>query len=91
MRYLIKEERQLAGITQKTLAQRAGLNVQTLKRLESGKTTPKPATLAKIAGALDIPVRSLIAREQPQTVTLQFKDVPVGMLGMIQSKEFTTE
>jgi transcriptional regulator with XRE-family HTH domain len=44
--------RVLAGLTQHQLAREARVNVSTLKRLESGQTTPNVRTLAKLERAL---------------------------------------
>ncbi len=41
-----------AGLTQEQLASRAGLRVETISRLESGKHKPHPSTLHKIDHAL---------------------------------------
>ncbi|HEY1922524.1 MAG TPA: helix-turn-helix transcriptional regulator [Tepidisphaeraceae bacterium] len=44
----IAADRKAAGLTQQQLARRAGIRQETLSRIESGKHTPKLATLKKI-------------------------------------------
>ncbi|MEX2672457.1 MAG: helix-turn-helix transcriptional regulator [Phycisphaeraceae bacterium] len=45
-------KRLAAGLTQKELAQRAGISAETLSRIESAKHRPQAATLERIAAAL---------------------------------------
>jgi DNA-binding XRE family transcriptional regulator len=45
-------QRSEAGLTQKALAEMAGIRVETLNRIEKGKVTPDTATIAKIDRAL---------------------------------------
>lgn len=58
--------RENAGITQATLAQQVGVSVDTIRRAEQGKYTPRPMTLIRIARALGIPLESLV-KEKPRT------------------------
>ena len=44
--------REQAGITQADLARQAGVRVETLNRIERGKTTPDFSTIRKLAAAL---------------------------------------
>ena len=46
------ERRQLAGLTQKDLAQRANIRVETLNRIEKGHTTPDFRTIRKLVNAI---------------------------------------
>lgn len=48
----IIRDRLAAGLTQKDLAQRAGVRVETLCRIETGKNTASVATIDKIDRAL---------------------------------------
>lgn len=41
-----------AGLTQKQIAEQAGIATETLSRIETGKHRPQAATVEKIAGAL---------------------------------------
>ena len=47
-----KHARQLAGFTQKTLAECVGCHEGLIARIESGRTRPDPATAERIANAL---------------------------------------
>lgn len=57
---LIKAWREHFGMTQAELAKKAGMQQSTLARLESGNTSPRKATLVKLANAMDISVEQLI-------------------------------
>jgi len=48
----ILRRRQAAGLTQRELAKRAGVRVETLSRLEHGKHSPNVATVDKIGRVL---------------------------------------
>ena len=63
----IRDLRYRSGLTQAQLAYRAGVGEKTLKRLEAGKTdTPRPETMAAVAGALGMSPRELFsAVEEP--------------------------
>jgi transcriptional regulator with XRE-family HTH domain len=49
-----------AGLTQKQLAQKSGLDQSTIIRVERGDRGIRPMTLAKLAGALGVPVEDLL-------------------------------
>lgn len=51
----IKYYRSKAGLTQKELAQRAGLSASAIQLYELGKRTPKTSTLFLLAEALNVP------------------------------------
>lgn len=55
----IRARRKMAGITQQELADKAGLNVQTVRSYEAGKYQPKIDTLLTLAKALDCTVFDL--------------------------------
>ncbi len=55
------ERRQMAGLTQKDLAQRADIRVETLNRIEKGRTTPDFKTIRKLVNA--IPKRTTTTQE----------------------------
>lgn len=57
----IRELRKLKGLTQKQLAEKAGLAVITIQGYEAGKYEPKIDTLHKIAKALDKSIILLVA------------------------------
>lgn len=47
------QRRQEAGLTQKELASRAGVRVETLNRIEKGRTTPDFKTVRKLVNAIN--------------------------------------
>jgi len=47
------QRRQDAGLTQKDLAKLAGVRVETLNRIEKGRTTPDFATIRKLVNAIN--------------------------------------
>jgi DNA-binding XRE family transcriptional regulator len=46
------QRRQESGLTQKDLAQLAGIRVETLNRIEKGRTTPDFKTIRKLVNAI---------------------------------------
>ena len=55
----MKEWRRVRGLSQRALAERAGMSYPILARLELGQTDPRLSTLEKLAEALGIPVPEL--------------------------------
>lgn len=47
------QRRQEVGLTQKDLARRAGVRVETLNRIEKGRTTPDFRTVRKLVNAMN--------------------------------------
>jgi transcriptional regulator with XRE-family HTH domain len=57
----LREERRRAGFTQGELADKAGVGINTVLRIETGEITePRVSTLRKLAGALGLQVRELL-------------------------------
>lgn len=57
----IRRYRQKQGITQKSLAYRAGLNRRSISALENGKHEPSASTILRLAGALDVTLEDLLS------------------------------
>src|SRR5215210_603228 len=55
----LKELRRLRGISQRDLAEKAGLSTGTIAWLETRKHEPQPRTMRKIAAALGVEVADL--------------------------------
>jgi transcriptional regulator with XRE-family HTH domain len=56
----IKEARTTAGLSQQAVADAAGINREYLSRVERGTENVSILTLARIAEALDTPIRNLL-------------------------------
>jgi transcriptional regulator with XRE-family HTH domain len=50
---MLRSARRLAGLTQRQLAERAGVPQATVGRIESGQITPRVDTLENLLGAAD--------------------------------------
>jgi len=58
----LKEERRRAALTQGELAERAGVGITTIVRIERGEIEePRVSTLRKLAEALGVEPRDLLA------------------------------
>ena len=62
---LLRWERVRAGLTQKQLAQKAGVDEVSVNHIENDKSTPHPSTIHKLAEALGIPVERLLPPSPP--------------------------
>jgi transcriptional regulator with XRE-family HTH domain len=62
----LRELRAEKGISIRALAQRSGLNVNTLSLIENDKTSPSVSTLQKVAEALQVPISTFFEIEEPQ-------------------------
>ena len=51
----LKLARARRGLTAKALAEKAGVSVDTIKRLEQGRNEPEPYTVGKLSQALGYP------------------------------------
>lgn len=60
----IRHKRQAKGLTAEQLAQRAGLTLGTVSRIERGANEPTFSTLSAIAAALDTSIGGLIEDEE---------------------------
>ena len=57
----IRSKRERAELTQEKLAEKAGLSTVFISRVERGKESPSVDSLVKIAKALNVRVRDLVA------------------------------
>lgn len=74
----IHQLRSESRITQRELGETTGLAVSYLSRVENGRLTPTLPTLTKIAGALSVPLTTLL----DATATLEARDLcPVSLSG----------
>lgn len=56
----LKNLRIARALTQEELAQKAGIGKNTVNRMEGDLTEPRPSTLRKLAGALDVDPSELV-------------------------------
>lgn len=54
---ILKERREMLGVTQEHLAELAGVGLRTLKAIESGKGNPTFKTLNKLADTLGMELK----------------------------------
>ena len=64
----LKALRQSQGLSQRALAQLAGLTHGNLSHIEQGKISPSVLTLEKILTALNIPLASFFAMAEPRAI-----------------------
>ncbi len=63
----IKKRREMLQVTQKTLAELAGVSTRQLKQFESGKGNPTLQTLTKIGNALGMELTFQVKRTETNT------------------------
>ncbi len=56
----LREARERLGLTQEEVAQRSGVHVTEVSRMEAGKRDPKISTLRKLAKAVEVKPGQLI-------------------------------
>jgi transcriptional regulator with XRE-family HTH domain len=61
----LRELRAEYGFSIRGLAEKSGLNVNTLSLIENGKTSPSVSTLQQIAAALNIPIAAFFELNKP--------------------------
>ena len=79
----LKAERGKRGLSQRGLAELAGLPPTTVRDIESGKVnTPRPATLLALAQALDLPLEYL-SGQSPREGMDEVITLPAGEVGRL--------
>ena len=61
----LRSRRELAGLTQETLAERLHVTRQTISNWEGGKSLPDIESLKALAAALNVPIEQLIYEQPP--------------------------
>jgi transcriptional regulator with XRE-family HTH domain len=61
----LRELRTEHGLSIRALAEKSGLNVNTLSLIENGKTSPSVSTLQQVAAALKTPITAFFENETP--------------------------
>ncbi|MGB9672620.1 MAG: cupin domain-containing protein [Anaerolineales bacterium] len=68
----LREVRQAQGYSLRSLAEKSGLNVNTLCLIENNKTSPSVSTLQQLALALQVPITAFFETlEEPKSVVFQ--------------------
>lgn len=70
----LKEIRKAKGITQQSLAEKSGVNIRQIQRIEAGGASIENITLknaAALADALEIPIEGLLKKEDASDEKLQ--------------------
>ncbi len=68
----LREVRQAQGYSLRSLAEKSGLNVNTLCLIENNKTSPSVSTLQQLAQALHVPITAFFESiQEPRTVVYQ--------------------
>jgi transcriptional regulator with XRE-family HTH domain len=57
--------RKSKGLSQEVLAERSGVSLRTIQRVEQGETIPRGHTVQALAAALDVPLELLRAEPEP--------------------------
>lgn len=65
----IKKARTDRGYSQEKLAEKAGVSLRTVQRVENGKTDPQGDTLVRLAEALDVSPDDLVEWKQKEDTT----------------------
>jgi quercetin dioxygenase-like cupin family protein/DNA-binding Xre family transcriptional regulator len=61
----LRELRARSGLSIRSLAEKSGLNFNTLSLIENNKTSPSVSTLQQIAAALEIPIAAFFENQKP--------------------------
>jgi transcriptional regulator with XRE-family HTH domain/predicted Fe-Mo cluster-binding NifX family protein len=82
----LRELRTRQGFSLRTLAERSGLNVNTLSLVENGKSSPSVGTLQQLAVALNVPIASFFESEplEKQIVFTPLAHRPQAAFGSTQ-------
>ncbi len=79
----LRELRTSRGYSLRALAERSGLNVNTLSLVENGKSSPSVSTLQQLALALDVPISTFFESEplEQRVVFTPFDQRPLATFG----------
>lgn len=69
----VRERRTERGFTIRELAQKSGLNVNTLSMIENGKASPSVETLQQLSFALEIPIATFFEEKNTKKKIVHFK------------------
>ncbi|MBU0514204.1 MAG: helix-turn-helix domain-containing protein [Proteobacteria bacterium] len=78
----IRAQRKSLGWTLRDLAERLGVSVMTVQRIETGKVSPSVSMLQDVAHALDRPLHGFLPDESPEMRVISRNDIPVEDNGL---------
>lgn len=86
----IRKAREMRGLTLKDISSRTGIDVDTLKRMESGKMTPPLGQLIRLGKALDMKMGYFISPgvDKPMTVVRTDQRQPISRYGEKRSEQY---
>lgn len=86
----IQEARQLRELTLEDISSRTGIDVETLKRIESGETVPPLGQLVRLGKALDMKMGYFISPgvDKPMTVVRKGKGRAVARYGKKKAEKY---
>jgi len=73
----IREIRKSVALSMKELAEKVGVNLLTIHRIETGKVSPSIALLSEIAYHLNYPISLLVAEEEKSVILIKGDAQPV--------------
>lgn len=87
----VRIARAARGISQKELAERAGLDASYVSRIEFGERTPRQKAVASLASALQVPVDLLRLLAAPKEGLGGITQAEAGVIGAMLLELLTTE
>jgi len=86
----IRKAREMRGLTLEDISSRTGIDVDTLKRMESGKMTPPLGQLIRLGKALDMKMGYFISPgvDKPMTVVRTDQRQPISRYGEKRSEQY---
>jgi len=86
----IRKAREMRGLTLEDISSRTGIDVDTLKRMESGEMTPPLGQLIRLGKALDMKMGYFISPgvDKPMTVVRTDQRQPISRYGEKRSEQY---
>ena len=86
----LKEVREELGFSQKELSDKSGVALSTISSIELGKHKARPATLRKLADAMDVDIREIT---RGPMVPVQVPNMPgvYGLMSVEDLKRFQSD
>ncbi|WP_114389490.1 helix-turn-helix domain-containing protein [Notoacmeibacter marinus] len=87
----MKAERQAAGLTLEAAAQRSGLALSTIHKIENGRVSPSYENLVRIARAYEIGMERLFSADHESPQTTRMTVTKAGQGRIVRSRNFEYE